>query len=964
MPENKMTEGQGATLFNHETNTYEHFRANDLAAALASGKYTSSGNVESRAAGGTVIRPVDQLSAAVSQGETSGAAITATRAERERHQQRLDALSDPVLSFSEGMVDALTIGLVHGTSEEDNLRRSTDTGSALMGQIAGTVMGLGVPGAVSGITKGGAAAGRAVARGFIKDIESGAGRAIARGFEEAGANAALMAATGFGHQLTDAVIADKPFAAEVIGAEAGLGAVLGFGAGWLGSTFGRLARSSREAVDASGIAVKETETALSSVRDLSRSMDDIVETHAKRFGVLEVLAKEGHVPDAFMATRGAALKEAESAGRALKELDSAKALGSDAKSYQSWRDAVERYDTAVRKLDDVMSPQMLERASANPVRLGAQQAPPAVRPVDTLVDMAEQGKISPVSRQLDELMTPEKRAAYEEIYGRPYEDIPGPGVQGEKNLGAVVTPTSEQGTMVGKARRASPSPEPQPNDLTTSVDVQPPPGLRSGAQRQESEFNRAARGAAPTEVDPRWADTMVQGSPTLPGTNGQRFVASTEKTLADTAGDTLLAPASKVDDALVSGETLASGGARPAERNLGSAQPRSEVKKYLDDWFKESDGTARVKPTDALDAKLQEALGKLSGSRLDNTGALEIGEALGLKAPTSSLGQRLDQVWSMRQAGKFAADEARGVATPLRGGILKTLKNYALRRAGRGAAAAVAGGALAGPLGAVMGYALTSAGFAGSVASAAGKMMQRVAAVGDALLSGNRARVVVRAAAGNRPHQYGESGPIEDPLERIQELQRLVADPERLRAQVRTQLGDLVVTSPELAAALEEIVVNRATAISVRAPAIYMTPLGKPINPSGTAMQRFFDFENAMHDLPGLLKAVESGGASRSQLEAFQIGYPAVHAETVKRVMAGRDRLKTLPPTALKSIERVLGFPLTRSGMDPAYTMRMQADWHQAQQPTGRPQAFKITAPPGTPVQAAGNGRAPGNERK
>jgi hypothetical protein len=920
--------GPGAILFNHATNAYEEVAPENVSSAISSGQYTATGTTETAASGGIVTRPVEQLGAAAVQSETSAGAAVAARAAGARRDEQRALLSDRGVTFAEGIGDALTLGLVHGSREEDELRRETDSGSALLGQLVGTALGLGLPGPVRGVTSGGEALGRGVARALLGEAEVGFRGVVTRGLAEAGANASLMAASAFGHQITDAVIADKPFAAEGIASEAGVGALLGFGAGFAGSAFGKLAKASRGAVEASGIAVKESRAALDAVADLTRNWDEVVERHAERVGVLNVLSEEGHVPNDFATTRTSALREAEKARDALRSIDPERAFSGEAKPYQSWRDAVERYQTAVGALDESMTPTMLERASAvpAPVQLGARVHPDfmpggsaeaegralaarragAVPAADFDAAEAAKGLRSPMSAELDKGMGgaggdwtelkgatgEELRTKYRDIYGRDFEPTPG-STADEANLGGVKTKTSEDVTNPGRQRNAP-----------------TPPAM--GREVVEA-------GTAP--------ETAEQ--------TGIKFVEATKRQIAP--------------------------------EGVPSVEGKRAVKKYLNDWFQEYDSGPRVSTGDRLKVHLTEALDSISrvgGSRLDSAGGLGLLESLKVREAASPLGQRLDQVWSMGQAGKFAADEARGVKTPLRTGLAGYLKRYAARTGGRAIGGAVLGGAVGGPAGAILGMALTSAGFAGTAASTAGKLMKQISVVGEALLKGTRATLAARAIAGNRPYQYDDTGPIKDPVQRLLAVQRMAANPQAIRARVAKQLGDLNLTSPEIAQHLAETTVNHITAIAASGPAVMMTPLGQPIKPSGTAMQRFFDFENAMHDLPALLAAVANGSANDAQLKALRIGYPAVHAELVRNVLGQEQRMDSLETAKLKAMERVLGVPLTRASAEPLLTARLQSNW-EAPKPEPKPaQAFKITATKPTPAQSASGDRAPGNERK
>lgn len=968
----------GAVLFNHATGQYEQVPAADVGAAIESGNYTASGALPSRAAGGPVARPVGQVGAADVQGETIAVDTLAELGATERLEQRKDALSDPAFTFAEGVVDALSIGLIHGRGEMADLRREADSGSALVGQIAGTALGLGIAGPVRNITRGGEALGAAVAKALLKDAKSGFAGAAARGAQEAAANAALMAATAFGHHVSDAVIADKPFAAESIATETGVAALLGFGAGFAGSALGRLAKASRGAVEASGVAVKESRAALDAVNGLTREWDTALEQHAQRVGVLKALANDGHISGDLHIIRSAALRDAGRARDALRKLDPERALAGDGKAYQQWRAAVEKYQAAVSRLDDSMTPSMLERGATSRVRPGDPGAiPRQIHPLDVDDVMRGRGERTVMDEELDYGMQwggdpgalrnskrpwstelknksgAELRAEYERIYGRPFKSSqPGRATNvDEANLGGQTSATSELGTNPGVRRRPTAPQDPANSDIT-KVDA-----VIGGdkARAIVDAFERRPVVARPKQ------DTVIDVEAGLPASafdgappvsraeTGADFVGVSKAKLGGQPSAGALPPGSKPS-------------ADPVDKIVDQAGKRA-VRDYLNSWFKTFDSKARTSSADQLQARLQEALNniaKVGGSRLDSAGALALLKTLGVKEADSALGQRLDQVWSLGQAGRFASDTARGAKSPLHRSLHNMVKNHMATRAGRAIGGATLGGSVGGLAGALAGIALSSAGFAGSAAATAGKMMRQVAIAGEALLKGKRAVPGIQALSGNHPHQYSDTGPIEDPVERIQELQRIATNPEAIRTRVLRQLGDVQVTSPELADHLASTAVSQLQAIAASAPAIAMTPLGKPIRPSGTELKRFFQFENAMHNLPGVLKAIATGSITQEQIRALQVGFPAMHAELTRKVI-GDVGLRNLETAKLRAIEKVLGIPLTSATVDPLITARLQNHWLLPTQAPQAPQAFKITAPKPTPVQAASTGRAPGN---
>lgn len=1082
-------------LYNHETRQYERVPVEDVKDALASGKYTSPGTVTTKGAGDAVVRPQEDLPIAVQQGEREDKAGTAERAAAAEANRRENLLSDPVLSFAESAVDTLSVGILHDRSEQADIRRSQDTGAVVLGALVGTAVGLGTPGPIRGIARGGEKAGEALARALVTNKGGTAAKIASRALGEAGTNAALMGATAFGHQLSDAIIEDKPFAAEVIGADAGLGTLLGFGAGLLSGGFS--AAVSRGAIKGQGGLVGGGESAATALDRLSTARlawDQAVETHAQRVGVLKVLEQEGAWSGSAMAERQAALSRARKAGEALAKFDPAKAMDGSAKEYAGFRRAMEDYQDAVKSLDDLMRPGVDEvneymARRYQPVRPGEARGKPN--------SFAE--GVHPDQFKVDAAMTPERRAAYEAIYGTPYkdaervmDDILGPAEKG------VVSETSEAGTLAGKrAARRAPEPAPAgtrpgfegaPEPVGTGKPVlsevdRPGPFTRQGHAPGQEPYRApglpsagfglddlTGRAEPVRQLNQRWGEApdllggasqpvdqvLMSDGRILPTRSVEEsaadFMRFRDRVLADTrpplpegvlldeAGrpyevnsfgnkdlDTRPIPGTPTrphayvpsDEALgvrmpgarggdhlvpVEGPATRPGGAAdtlvddaiPAEMreirspadtvadpNVPKGSPRPQepnVRQYIDEWFQSINGR-RVSPGDEAAAKLKEALDELrdlSGGRLDSVASLELGENLGLPPARSALGERLDQLWAIRKAGQWAADSARGAATPL----AKTQRNYVMdwikRRVGGKLGSAVVGGVighkLGGEAGFIAGAALASrmGGFGARAASAAGRVYQRAMSVGDALLRGPRATVAARALAGNRPYAYTEDGPIHDPVQRIQALHEVAANPDRVRAVARQQMGDLVVMHPDLARELEETAVRQVQALSLKAPALYFNPLGQPITPSAGKLRQFFEAENATHNLDGLLDAVSRGSATDVQLDMLRLQFPSVHAKIVQRVLGNHDALKKLPTTALKNMERVLGVPLTSSSADPSSVARGQSSWAasapkpQMNQAPGKAQAFKLrdntpaTRP--TPAQSAGYGRAPGNE--
>lgn len=396
---------------------------------------------------------------------------------------------------------------------------------------------------------------------------------------------------------------------------------------------------------------------------------------------------------------------------------------------------------------------------------------------------------------------------------------------------------------------------------------------------------------------------------------------------------------------------------------------RRAAEDYVEKWYWESKAQGpRISPADEAAVRIDQAmkqLSDLSGGRLNSAGALEIGERLGLRPTSDMFVDRLDQVWSLRKAAKFAADEARGVATPLRGQGQGLVDEMAKRFAAR--QGAVLGMAVGGPVGGAIGWVLgkhapNALGFGAKAASSAGKIMNMAVKTGESLLRGRRATLVTRAIAGNRPYAYDHEGPISDPVKRIEKIHQVAANPDQVRATVRNQLGDVALQSPELAHAYEEAAVRQVTNLSLQAPVIMRDAIGRTVMPTAGALRKFYEFENSTHDLPGLLGSIERGAITPTMALALAQQHVAVHGAVVKTLLSDPDVLAHRTTAELRAMEMVLQIPLTRSAVDPASVARTQASWAAPvqQAPQQTPQAFKITPPAPTPSQSGPV--APGNQ--
>lgn len=1080
---------------------------------IEAGQYEPGQTTVNTAVGGTAQRSVADQATTDLTGETEATAVQSALASEAAHratQDAYDTVGDKALTFAEGVVDAMSLGLIHQTGEEANIRREVNSGSALVGQLLGTAVGLGYGGPVRVVAKGGEAAGRAAARGLLSEAaqRGAAGKVVTRAMEEAAIGGGLMGATAFGHQVTDSIIEDKVFAGEVVLQEMGLGTALGFGAGALSGGF--TAAASRSRIKAQGglldNASGQSRALVDEIKGVKAAWKDAAFQYEARAGVLEQLHKKGVIPDDMVAPYRDAAKRARRAVDVLDEYNPGAMLDAGPREFGRYNRALEEAHVAVNEGGLVFASPPV---AARPQRLDVRQPGQPIGPVRT-------GHVTgggEWSQHLDDLMLrdPEALAAYERLHGRPYEPMQRQPIVGEGGMGGerfvddAAAPTDK--TNPG-GRRKQPAPEGQVNRVNG--------GVTGAAERRaagisddfDSAYESAPRSGEFTAVDPPGGpqarvDTRVVQQPkqgwtpkappgkfslddfsddTLAGegvgfrrlepgrddapnllnhdagareigmfpdghfapskdldANARAFADFRERAASDTSvlaaqgkpADALSAqlqgpstvrdwniargdgnktlrdaaapkgqplddlertykdpgvprgePLPKSPKAAVADEAVddvtnvleADGKTQVREPKKGSPEwdefERRSAEDYVEKWYWESKAQGpRINPADEAAVRIDQAmrqLSELSGGRLDSAGALELGERLGLKGSSDMFVDRIQQVWALRKAAKFAADEARGVKGPLgrqgKGVVDEMAQRYMRKQA------AVLGMVAAGPMGAAAGWVLGGRahqmlGFGAKAASSSGRIMELALKTGDSLLAGRRATMAARAVASNRPYAYDDTGPISDPVERITKIQQVAANPDQVRATVRNQLGDVGVMTPALATAYEEAAVRQITNLAMAAPPISRDALGRPVMPTAGALRKFYEFENATHDLPGLLGSIQRGAVTPTQAMALAQQHIAVHGVIVKRLLSDPDVLARRTTAQLRAMEMILQIPLTTASTDPGSVMRTQASWAAGQQQQGpqqAPQAFKISAQPPTPGQAGPT--APGNQ--
>jgi hypothetical protein len=915
--------------------------------------------VLTQAQGGAEI-PRSAEDAALLQGLGTGSHVISTAghdaAAREgRRAAMFDNGEDTAVTFAEGIVDALSLGFIRETGDYADERRGHHPYASFGGQAVGTAIGLMVEGPaglispVKRLARGGEKLGEAVAKQLLK--REGDDLA-AMALREAGAGAALTGATSFGHQFMDAVIENREFSSSAILDDIKLGALLGGAGGVVMGGFSKLA--SRAQVREMGGLVGDGSEALGAVREVHSALDNLVEHHAQQVGVLKALRdadRLGPVSDGFYDVRKAALSNAKRAQQALKDIDLDAALsGADVEAYKALQKATKRYREASRELDEAMRPRNEEIAQGMD------------RSADTIVDVAPRhmtpGKgTTPGSDEaafyLSQRMAaaPELRARYEQMHGRAWED---PFVRTPEGTPSA---TPQRGTMAGGGGDgdlgAKAGDLAALNDL---VEKLPVPG--SAQESASNALRKVTMEPGSAEAHPDAAIAQMWRKK-----NGGKDTQMRRAGALRQGPDVPVAPSSKPlppSKGYVTELDPSPRGADPTKVIERQADPAAPVMsatpghtQQMDAWF-DTKVAPRVRPWDEAEARMQQLMQSMyekAGGRFDSAAALGLMEKAGVKPSDDAMGSYLDQLWSLRRAAHFAAQEARGIASPLREAGMDAVLGFVAKKAVGSTGAGIAVSVLAGLLG-----------FGGRLSAATGALYRKAITAVDAFFTATKVRSLA-AAATNTAWSYSERGPIEDPVERIEEIKYLAANPESVRERVRKAAGDLAVVSPEQVAALEEHAIAQMGRLAIRAPAFYYDKLGRPLNPPAGKMREFFEFENGINDLGTLLDAVKTGSITRAQVDALQMGWGPVHVKVAAYMLKDPDKLQALSRAQLRVVEMVTGVPLTGHS-DPMFLARQQQAWQPPSPPAppGKAQALNIN-PDGapTPAQSNATGRAPGN---
>lgn len=417
-------------------------------------------NVTTVAPGGRTLPRTAEDAAALG-ATVQDPAIGEAEAVVQRQRKMFERPIDKALAFTEGVIDAATLGLVHGHDADSAMNRDVNSGYNFAGEAVGTALGLVTGGPVRGVAGLGERAGVAAAKGVLRQGEKAI---VTTALREAGAGAALTGATAFGHQLIDAVIEDRAFSGEAVLDATKLGGIIGLAGGGLMGGFGKLA--TRADVKLQGGLVGDLGDALGTHESASAAYGEALHFHEQQLGALKQLRKAGalgDVSDDFLRVRSATIKEARAAQQALRDLDVEAALsGKDPAAYKNFQRRWSEYTRAMEQVDEIMTPHPAELVGAR--RLGAEAGPAGETSVSqtssaTPADMAgtqvrsvrgSEDFIVPASRVSEAI--PDEAGYLANYKSRPMESVEGAPAQMPEGTPA--------GTVPGKKTAMPP-----PNDL-------------------------------------------------------------------------------------------------------------------------------------------------------------------------------------------------------------------------------------------------------------------------------------------------------------------------------------------------------------------------------------------------------------------------------------------------------------------------------------------------------------------
>ncbi len=267
-----------------------------------------------------------------------------------------------------------------------------------------------------------------------------------------------------GHEMSDALLEPdkKPFAFENVTSTLYLDGAVGgvFGAG--GALLGR-ARSSMRAKEfitgGEGILNASSDKSAIVMGKARQAVDGVglaLEKHVAKADAIDIIAAKEGGPEGIAWAKGRreSIDKARKTGERLKGIDiDAVLAGDDPKAVAQLLEHIDEYSDAVVRLDSIDTPESIARWAQPDLRAKGQklvdnrrtlsgaeldEGGAGLSPKHKTFQGADQRREMAVGRaaeelphtqlpssseKLDQLMTPERRADYERIYGRKYEDL-------------------------------------------------------------------------------------------------------------------------------------------------------------------------------------------------------------------------------------------------------------------------------------------------------------------------------------------------------------------------------------------------------------------------------------------------------------------------------------------------------------------------------------------------------------
>lgn len=920
--------------------------ANQLQAGIASGTLHAYGNQQVSIGQGVTSRALSPEDAAVaaSMGQKQSYGIDQEN-EATANKRRESLAGGGVESARQvflGIVDGLSLGIIHPTGEQEQIKKEEHGVANFVGNaISFALPGEGEAKAAAGIAKETGAMAIAKAAKAVSPlglVERGVnslthaipegttllGKAASGAVKEGIQGGLVGLAYSLGTQATDALTSDHQFSGEEAINQMTLGTVLG-------SVFGGAAGALKSAVKGqAGIRALEDQQGLvnpksgisqgvhAELKGAIGEMDNLVNTHKATLDIVNGLDEKGDLLGTGLDFKEhkIALKDAIAAKNEMAKY-SVEDFTNPAKGDKQAIKAIEALDdyrTKAARLDKIMLPSDQQMAGVfvpdgdEAFRFPAQKLNTEVpKPFEGPMAPEMPRSAGPADFKLDAAMTPERRAAYEQLHGRPYEDMPG-------------TNPFKQEQHAPKGLESPPIPVEKIREGLVKLGVSPGEANGLSANQAWERLNNM-----PSKL--RGADALSAVEPPGPANKmGQGFGANPHN-----PGN--LRQSQGIGDIPLT----ASGGNREVYDFLKTLHSRDP----------------QPLPGDTAAVKIEGHLNKISEisqGQITAANALGAAERLGVKANTP-IARQAAALYGLRQLAKESVSSARG-----------DTRSWFARRAAGMVGADIMGHGL-GPAGAVMGYGL---GQSANLAAMAGKAKRALIEAGDKILGKGHAGVIAKTIA-TTAYSYNGKEPTHSLRDRLEQLHYAVTDEKGTRSKIQNSFGDLAMSAPHVAASGEDTAFNRLKNLSIKAPAFVMMG-ARELAPTVQQQRQFENYEAATWDFPSLLKRISNGSATPMDYTALNEQHPQAQRNLleylIKNVQDTNGKIAA-PVWVLRQIEKISGgtVSLTRA-TDPGFVARQQINAQsKPPQMVNKPQAFSSmsnSAPLSTHLGA--DGRAPGNQ--